>query len=145
MQGIWVELLQLGLNGRLARAAGRVQIPVGDTVEGLLLHMPRAAWQQTPSKEDQPGVLVALNRPSWLLGGPGRLQEFLGAMYERTEWSRDDRIVQDARLVLEEQLSWGVEQKCWARFARANGLALSLWVDSTSMVALLQGYRGEES
>jgi len=73
-------------------------------MEGLQLHMPRAAWQQAPSREGQPGGLVALNRPSWLLGGPGRLQAFLGALYERTEWSGDTRIVQGARLVLEEQI-----------------------------------------
>jgi hypothetical protein len=140
MLRMWEDIMQLGLNGRQARVAGKVVIPAGEDVETLQLGLPGSSWKVEGQGRTQ--CLRVLNRPSWLLAGPGLLKAFLEVFYEDTGWSSDTRIAQGGGHVLrlEEQGGWGAQERCCASVCRANGLALGVWVNCRAVIALVKGY-----
>ena len=136
---MWEDILQLGLHGRQAQVAGRVVLPAGEDVDTLQLHLPGSCWQVEGQGRGR--SLQALNRPSWLLGGPGALKAFLDMFYEETGWIGDPRVAGGGQvLCLDELPGWGVHERCCAKLCRANGLALAVWVNFRAVVALVQGY-----
>ena len=138
---LWEDVLQLGLQGRQARAGGVLKVPHGESVDSVCAHLGPCCWKVEGAGEGR--RLRALNRPSWLLRGPQQLQQFLAVAYEDTRWSQDARVAQGGvALVLEEMPGWGPRERCIARVARANGLGMSMWVNSRVFTALLLSYAG---
>ena len=93
-QALWHSFFELGLNGGHTKLKA-LKLPSRTTAETF-----RATIRGCHVKiAEDTSVLSALNRPSWLLGAPSVLTEFLSLTYEDTSWLGHHLILDRATLL----------------------------------------------